>query len=93
MTTPAYLELGAFFLVMLLMVKPLGAYMARVYQGEPTLPGRVLRPFERFLYRLLGTQPDETMDWKTYARCVPGLQPARTAWPSMRSSDCRPCFR
>ena len=67
MTTPGYLQLGAFLLVLLLMVKPLGAYMARVYQGQPTLPGRALRPFERILYRVLGTGPDEEMDWKTYA--------------------------
>jgi K+-transporting ATPase ATPase A chain len=68
MTSSSYIEIGVFLLVLLLIVKPLGAFMARVYQGEPTLLGRVLRPFERLLYRLLGTGPDEEMDWKTYAR-------------------------
>ncbi len=68
MTASDYLQLGVYLLALLLIVKPLGAFMARVYQGEPTLAGRALRPFERFLYRLLGTGPDEEMDWKTYAR-------------------------
>lgn len=68
MTASGYLQLGVYLLALLLIVKPLGAFMARVYQGEPTLAARALRPFERLLYRLLGTGPDEEMDWKTYAR-------------------------
>jgi K+-transporting ATPase ATPase A chain len=51
---------------LVLLVKPLGLYMAHVYQGEHTFIDPVLRPVERFLYRLMGVRPDEEMDWKTY---------------------------
>ena len=52
--------------VLLLLVKPLGLYMAWVYEGEPMWIGRVLGPIERALYRLSGVRRDE-MTWKTYA--------------------------
>src|SRR5262249_51347344 len=45
---------------------PLGAYMARVYEGEPTVLDRALGPLERFLYRAGGVRADEAMGWKTY---------------------------
>jgi K+-transporting ATPase ATPase A chain len=61
------LQLGLYLLVLLLLVKPLGAYMARVYQGERTFLSPALRPVERFIYRLARMRADEEMDWKTYA--------------------------
>jgi len=67
MTTSAWLQLGLYLLVLLLLVKPLGAYMARVYQGERTFLSPVVRPVERLVYRVSGLRPDEEMDWKTYA--------------------------
>jgi len=54
-------------LVLLLLVKPLGAFMARVYQGERTFLDPVLGPVERLLYRLSGVRAEEEMNWKTYA--------------------------
>jgi K+-transporting ATPase ATPase A chain len=54
-------------LVLLLLAKPLGAFMARVYQGERTWLDPVLGPIERLLYRLSGVRADEEMNWKTYA--------------------------
>jgi len=53
--------------VLLLLAKPLGSFMAKVYQGERTFLDRVLGPVERFIYRLSGVKPDEEMNWKTYA--------------------------
>jgi potassium-transporting ATPase potassium-binding subunit len=70
MTFNAMLQIGAFFIALLLLVKPLGLYMARVYTNQPTLLDRPLRPFERLLYRLSGTRHDEEMNWKTYALAV-----------------------
>lgn len=67
MTTPTLLQLGLYLLVLLLLVKPLGTYMARVYQGKRTFLTPVLRPVERFIYRLARMHGDEEMDWKTYA--------------------------
>lgn len=70
MTINGMLQIGAYLAVLVLLAKPLGGYMARVYQGEPTLPGRILRPVERFIYRLLGIQPQQEMTWKSYAVAV-----------------------
>ena len=46
---------------------PLGRYMARVYEGQPTLLGRALGPIERLLYRASGVDAEKEMDWKAYA--------------------------
>lgn len=67
MTLMSWLQLGFYFLILFALVKPLGSYMAHVYQGEHTFLTRVLSPVERFMYRLLGVRPDDEMDWKTYA--------------------------
>ena len=52
---------------LLLLVKPFGTFMARVFQGERTLLTPVLRPCEQCLYRLCGVNPDEEMNWQRYA--------------------------
>ncbi|MBL8080524.1 MAG: potassium-transporting ATPase subunit KdpA [Anaerolineales bacterium] len=59
-----------YVVVLLLLAKPLGSFMARVYQGERTFLDRVLGPVERFIYRIAGVKADEDMDWKTYAIAV-----------------------
>ncbi len=67
MTLSIALQLGLYLLILLLLVKPLGAHMARVYQGERTFLTPALNPVERFIYRLARIRPDEEMDWKAYA--------------------------
>ena len=67
MTIFGYLQLGLYLLILLLLVKPLGGYMARVYQGEPVFLSRLVLPAERFLYRIVGIRADEEMNWKHYA--------------------------
>jgi K+-transporting ATPase ATPase A chain len=62
-----WLQIGLYLLVLLLLVKPLGTYMAHVYQGERTFLTPVVRPVERLIYRIIGLRVDEEMDWKTYA--------------------------
>ncbi len=59
-----------FFVVLLALVKPLGVFMARVYQGERTFLTPVFGPCERFIYRICGVKPDEEMDWQHYARAM-----------------------
>ncbi|HEY6972903.1 MAG TPA: potassium-transporting ATPase subunit KdpA, partial [Nitrospiraceae bacterium] len=59
-------QIGLFFFVLLALVKPLGWYMARVYQGQSCGLERVLGFVERGIYRLCGVHPNEEMDWKTY---------------------------
>jgi len=64
---PNLLQYGFFLVVVALLVKPLGGYMARVFEGQPTFLDRVLFPTERIIYRLTGIQPDKEMDWKQYS--------------------------
>ena len=66
MTFNGWLQIGLFFAVLAALVKPLGWYMARVYEGQPCGLDRVLGPLERTLYRLSGVRSHDEMDWKTY---------------------------
>src|SRR4030042_865126 len=61
-----YFQIGIYFIVLLLLIKPLGLYMAKVYQGESTFLDRPVRPMERLIYRLLGVNSEDEMDWKKY---------------------------
>ncbi|MCO5245926.1 MAG: potassium-transporting ATPase subunit KdpA [Anaerolineae bacterium] len=70
MTVNGILQIAIYLIVLLLLVKPLGGYMARVYQGERTALGRALGPVERLTYRLIGVNPEQEMGWKTYAVAV-----------------------
>ena len=67
MTTNGFVQIGLYLVLLLVLVKPLGWYMARVYQDEPIGLDRVLGPVEQFLYRLAGVRPEQEMDWKRYA--------------------------
>ena len=63
----SWLQILIFMATLLLLAKPLGTYMAKIYQGERLILDRVLGPVERFLYRLSGIDPQSEMTWKTYA--------------------------
>jgi K+-transporting ATPase ATPase A chain len=67
MNTFSWLQLLFYIAVLLALAKPLGAFMARVYQGEHTFLDRVLGPVERLIYRAAGVRAEDDMDWKTYA--------------------------
>jgi len=62
-----WLQLIFYFGTLLLLTKPLGSYMAKVYQGERLFLDPILDPVERFLYRLSGIDSRSEMTWKTYA--------------------------
>jgi K+-transporting ATPase ATPase A chain len=70
MTGNDIVQIVLYFGVLLLLAKPLGVYMARVYEGQPSGLDRVLGPVERLFYRLCGITSDEEMDWKKYALSV-----------------------
>jgi K+-transporting ATPase ATPase A chain len=70
MTIAGWLQIGIYLVVLLLLVKPLGLYMAKVYLGERTLLTPVFAPLERLTYRLAGIHPADEMDWKAYAAAV-----------------------
>jgi potassium-transporting ATPase potassium-binding subunit len=67
MNAYAALQLLLYLLVLLALVKPLGWYMARVYEGKPCGLDRVLGRAERLIYRICGIDPAREMSWKTYA--------------------------
>src|SRR3990172_194514 len=67
MTLNGILQVSIYLLVLTLLLKPLGGYMARVYTGERTFLDRPLRTLERLVYRLAGIDPGQEMSWKTYA--------------------------
>ena len=67
MTANGVLQIVLYMVVLIALAKPLGAYMALVYEGKPCGLDRVLGPFERLLYRLTGVKPEEEMGWRTYA--------------------------
>ncbi len=62
-----WLQLIFYFGILLLLTKPLGAYMVKVYQGERIFLDPIVGPVERFLYRLSGIDSRSEMTWKTYA--------------------------
>lgn len=70
MNAYAWLQIGLFLAALLLLVKPLGWYMARVYEGKPCGLSWAVGWLERFVYRLCGIKPDEEMTWTAYARAM-----------------------
>ncbi len=73
MNIASWLQLGCYLILLLLLVKPLGAHMARVYAGDRTFLDRILGPVERLIYRFSGIKPDEDMTWQTYAIALMGF--------------------
>ncbi|HEY0607576.1 MAG TPA: potassium-transporting ATPase subunit KdpA [Herpetosiphonaceae bacterium] len=65
MTANGLIQICIFFGVLIALVKPLGAYMANVYEDR-SIANRVGGPLERGIYRLLGVQPDDEMSWQRY---------------------------
>ena len=61
------LQAGAFVLVVALLVKPVGAYLERVFERQRTLLDPLLLPVERLIHRLVAIDPKCEMDWKRYA--------------------------
>jgi K+-transporting ATPase ATPase A chain len=67
MTAQGWLQIGLLLGVVLLLVRPLGAYMAKVFGGKRIFAvSRVLRPVERVIYKVGGIDPDSEMTWKKY---------------------------
>ena len=66
MSVNAVLQLVIYMVVLILLVKPVGLFMANVFEGKTAL-NRIFGPVERFIYRLFGTTEDTEMNWKTYA--------------------------
>jgi potassium-transporting ATPase potassium-binding subunit len=66
-TPNGLLQIGVFFLAVLALAKPVGGFMARVFEGERTWLHAALRPLERLIYKLCGIQEDQEQRWTGYA--------------------------
>jgi K+-transporting ATPase ATPase A chain len=67
MTTIGILQILVFFGLILLLTKPVGLFMSRLFQGERTFLHPALRPLEVLLYRLCGVREHEEQRWTQYA--------------------------
>jgi K+-transporting ATPase ATPase A chain len=67
MSLNGWLQISLFIVLILLFAKPMGTYMARVFERRRTWLDPVLEPCERLLYRITGVNPDEEMRWTEYA--------------------------
>ncbi len=67
MNLNGWLQIALFIAAVLLLARPMGSYMTRVFERRPTLLDPALGPCERLLYRLTGVKPEEEMRWTEYA--------------------------
>ncbi|MFC3325407.1 potassium-transporting ATPase subunit KdpA [Mesorhizobium cantuariense] len=67
MTLNGWIQILVFCGIIILLVKPLGGYMHRVFKGNRTLLSPIFGPLERGLYRICGTSEREEQHWTTYA--------------------------
>ena len=70
MTLNGWLQIAVFFALILLSAKPMGSYMARVFDGRGTWLDRLLLPIERLIYRATGVRADEEMRWTEYGAAM-----------------------
>jgi len=70
MTANGYLQVVFFLVVVVALAKPLGLYMARIYEGQPAFLNRIGAPLERLIYRACGVDPAQEMRWTQYAVAV-----------------------
>jgi K+-transporting ATPase ATPase A chain len=67
MTINGWIQILLYCVIVLLLVKPLGGYMYRVFRGDRTFLSPILGPVERALYRVSGTSEKEEQHWTAYA--------------------------
>ncbi|HMH18708.1 MAG TPA: potassium-transporting ATPase subunit KdpA [Burkholderiales bacterium] len=70
MTANGYLQIVFYLVVVVALAKPLGAYMAAIYEGKPAILNQFGAPIERLIYRLCGVKESEEMRWTQYALAV-----------------------
>jgi len=67
MTVNGWLQILVFLALIFAVTKPMGVFMARVFNGDKTFMDPVLRPVERLLYRVTGVDEEHEMRWTEYA--------------------------
>src|SRR5215472_7525917 len=67
MTVSGWIQIALFGVIVILITRPLGGYMTRVFAGERTFLTPLLRPVERAVYWCCGIDEKEEQHWLTYA--------------------------
>ena len=67
MTSIGVLQILVFFGLILLVTKPVGLFMSRLFQGERTFLHPIFRPLEVLVYKLCGVREDEEQHWVGYS--------------------------
>lgn len=70
MTINSILQITLYFATLVVLVKPLGWYMAQVFEGKPAGLNRMFGPIERLIYRICGIREDEEMGWQRYTAAM-----------------------
>ena len=70
MTLIGWIQILLYGAVVVALVKPLGGYMTRVFNGERTFLSPILRPVENGLYRMAGVDETREQHWLTYTLAV-----------------------
>ena len=70
MTASGFDQIVIYLALLLYLAWPLGGYMARIYEGKPSVLHRFCSPLERGLYRLAGINPETEMGWRCYAAAL-----------------------
>jgi K+-transporting ATPase ATPase A chain len=70
MTLNGALQIIVYIGALVLLVKPLGLFMARVFSGERTFLDPILRPVERIIYRISGVEARQEQHWTTYTAAM-----------------------
>jgi K+-transporting ATPase ATPase A chain len=73
MTVNGWLHFAIYSAVLIALTKPMGIYLARVFDGERTWLDPLLRPLERLTYKLCGVKPEAEMNWRQYAYSMLGF--------------------
>jgi K+-transporting ATPase ATPase A chain len=66
MTSNGWLQIALFSLIVIVITRPSGGYMTRVFAGKWTPLSPLLRPIERFVYWCCGVDETEGQPWRTY---------------------------
>ncbi|MDD5759412.1 MAG: potassium-transporting ATPase subunit KdpA [Desulfobulbaceae bacterium] len=70
MNAYSWMQILFLFIALFVLIKPVGYFMTKVYQGQWTIFSPILRPCETVLYRLAGVDDTDEMDWKRYATAM-----------------------
>jgi potassium-transporting ATPase potassium-binding subunit len=73
MSANGWLQFVIYSVVLLMTVKPVGIYLARVLEGQKTWLDPILRPVEHLTYKLCGVNADREMNWREYAFAMLGF--------------------